>query len=327
MSIVERAMQKAQQRAQARPEPAAGGTAPLVRADEPSPSAESSLPHDVARGAAERPSGGDLAALTARDLKPLVDIDVGRLRQDGRLPLEHLSHQVEEEMRRIKWPLLAAIAGRGGVAPARNNIIQVTSALPAEGKTFTSLSLALSIAKDRESRVILVDGDVARPGLTPALGMGERRGLNDALDDDALEVAAITYQTTVPGLFFVPAGRWHEQSPEFFAGNRMERVLEQLSRRAGQGVVIFDSPPLLATNEAQVASRYAGQVLLVVRSDYTEHRAVLDAIALVEKPTPICAVLNRVEASPLSKYYGQYYYGYDYRYGRHEAGTRDKGGA
>jgi Mrp family chromosome partitioning ATPase len=139
------------------------------------------------------------------------------------------------------------------------------------------------------------------------------------------DVSEVTYQTTVPGLFFVPAGKWHDQSPEFFAGSRMQQVLDDLSRRAGNGVVIFDSPPLLATNEAQVASRYAGQVLLVVRADHTEQRAVQDAIALLDKSTPVSAVLNRVEASALSKYYGQYYYGYGYASER--SGKNDKGDA
>jgi receptor protein-tyrosine kinase len=266
----------------------------------------------VDRKDTDRPDAVDIASLTARDLKPVVHLDVDQLRLERRLPPEELARQIDEEMRRVKWPLLAAIAGRGGVAAARNNVIQVTSALPAEGKTFTSLNLALSIARDREMRVILVDGDVARPGLTPTLRLKSHRGLNDVLDDQALDVSEVTYQTSVPGLFFVPAGKWHDQSPEFFAGSRMQQVLEALSQRAGQGVVIFDSPPLLATNEAQVASRYAGQVLLVVRADQTEQRAVLDALALLEKGTPISAVLNRVEASTLSKYYGQYYYGYGY---------------
>lgn len=330
MSIVERAMQKAQQKAQsqgAQEQPAVAppnpDTAPEAAARTvaiEAPRAVTAEPREP-----ERTAGVDLASLTSRDMKALVHIDAEKLRAEGRMPLDEMARQIEEEMRRIKWPLLAAIGGRGGVAPARNNIIQVTSALPAEGKTFTSLNLALSIAKDRELRVILVDGDVARPGLTPTLGLQEYRGLNDVLDNQSLDVSEVTYQTTVPGLFFVPAGTWHDQSPEFFAGARMQQVLESLSQRAGQGVVIFDSPPLLATNEAQVASRYAGQVLLVVRADHTEQRAVLDAIALVEKSTPVSAVLNRVEASALSKYYGQYYYGYGYGNGGRNPG--DKKGA
>lgn len=328
MSIVERAMQKAQQKAQAQsdPLPPAAGAPPQVQDLAPRPTViDSPRMSETLHPEAESSVTMDPASLTMRDLKPIVQIDAEQLRREGRLPAESLARQIEEEMRRIKWPLLAAIAGRGGVTPARNNIIQVTSALPGEGKTFTSLNLAMSIAKDREMRVILVDGDVARPGLTPTLGLQEFRGLNDVLDDQNIDVSEVTYQTTVPGLFFVPAGSWHDQSPEFFAGARMQQVLESLSRRAGQGVVIFDSPPLLATNEAQVASRFAGQVLMVVRADHTEQRAVLDAIELIEKATPVSAVLNRVEATALSKYYGQYYYGYGYRYGRENGDSEGKG--
>ena len=333
MSIVERAMQKAQLKAQE--QAAHESVAPVPPPVEPVAEApsrpaspafvESSRRVEAPAAEPDRAHGVDLASLTARDLKPLVFINIDQLRLEGRLPADQMARQVDEEMRRIKWPLLAAVAGRGGANPARNNIVQVTSALPAEGKTFTSLNLALSIARDRDMRVILVDGDVARPGLTPTLGLTDYRGLNDVLDDQEMDVSDVTYQTSVPGLFFVPAGKWHDQSPEFFAGARMQQVLEALSRRAGQGIVIFDSPPLLATNEAQVASRYAGQVLLVVRADHTEQRAVLDAISLIDKPTPVCAVLNRVEASALSKYYGQYYYGYGYGDGR--SGGSGKGNA
>jgi exopolysaccharide/PEP-CTERM locus tyrosine autokinase len=249
---------------------------------------------------------------TRRDLKPMIQLDVAELRASGRLPTAEMAQQTEDEIRRIKWPLLNAIAGREGSISARNNIILVTSALSGEGKSFTSLNLALSIVRDRELRVILVDGDVARPGLTPSLKLEGRPGLNDVLEDVSLDVNNVTYQTDVEGLFFVPAGKWHERAPEFFAGSRMPQIIEQLSRRVGNGVIIIDSPPLLATNEAQVVTRYVGQILLVVRADETEQRAVLDALALVDKSTPISAVLNQVRPSALSRYYGQYYYRYGY---------------
>jgi Mrp family chromosome partitioning ATPase len=82
----------------------------------------------------------------------------------------------------------------------------------------------------------------------------------------------------------------------------------------GNGVIILDSPPLLATNEAQVATRLAGQVLLVVHADSTPQRAVQDALALVDKDATVSAVLNRCKPSALSRYYGHYYYGYGYGY-------------
>jgi len=305
MSIVERALQKAQSQAKA-------GQAPATPRPPESPPA---APH--------RPGQAD-NSLTSRDLKQIVQLDVARLREAGRLPPARIATQTEEEIRRIKWPLLNAIAGRDGAVQARNNVILVTSALPSEGKTFVSLNLALSIVRDREMRVILVDGDVARPGLTPALGLEDRPGLNDVLEDVNREINSVTYQTDVEGLFFVPAGKWNERAPEFFAGSRMPQVIDELSRRVGNGVIIIDSPPLLATNEAQVVTRYVGQLLMVVRADETEQRAVQDALALVDKSTPVSAVLNRVTASALSRYYGQYYYGgYGHGYGR---GGRERSG-
>ena len=314
MSIVERALQKAHLAAKGNSSPAPD-LAEDARSEPVTSSSPPSMPAaDLGAGRSAR--GGDDASLTSRDLKQIVQFDTARLAADGRLPSPDMAHQTEDEIRRIKWPLLNAIAGRDGATPTRNNVILVTSALPGEGKTFTSLNLALSIVRDREMRVILVDGDVARPGLTPTLGLEGRPGLNDVLDDTSLDISSATYQTDVEGLFFIPAGKWHEHSPEFFAGSRMPQIIEALSRRVGNGVIILDSPPLLATNEAQAATRFVGQVLLVVRADDTEQQAVQDAIALVEKSTPISAVLNRVEASALSRYYGQYYYGYGYSRGQ-----------
>jgi receptor protein-tyrosine kinase len=258
-------------------------------------------------------------------MKRIVEIDLDRLRSLGRLPPMHAGQQTEEEIRRIKWPLLSAIAGRGHATPARNKVILVTSAEPGEGKSYVALSLALSIVRDREMRVILVDGDVARPSLTPALDLEGAPGLNDVLADTSTNANDVTYRTTVDGLFFLPSGRWHEHSPELIAGSRMPNILDDLSRRVGAGVVILDSPPLLATNEAQAATSYVGQVLLVVRAIKTEQRAVLDALALVDKSTPVRAVLNGVEDSMLSKYYGHRDYNYGSqptrsRYGRHGEG-------
>jgi len=326
MSIIERALKKAQQ--QGKPVPAAAdGVQPSERQIEQqfeqtavpvasTEASEVSVQPVVAKS--DRRPAFDAASLTSRDMKRIVEIDFAKLRELGRMPPDDSSHQNEEEMRRIKWPLLAALGGRGGAEPARNQVVLVTSAEPSEGKSYTSLNLALSIVRDREMRVILVDGDVALPGITATLGLDGANGLNDVLDDPSLDVNDVIYRTTVDGLFFVPAGKWHDHSPELIAGSRMPQIIQDLGSRVGNGVVILDSPPLLATNEAQVATRYVGHVLMVVRADRTEQQAVLDALALIDKSTPVSAVLNGVEASLLSKYYGQYYYGYGAqgRYGR-----------
>jgi receptor protein-tyrosine kinase len=328
MSIVERALQKAQAKARAEASAPAEeeSAAPATHAREQ----ESNHAEPVATQVESRyqsPAHEDPLSLTSRDLKAIVQLDIERLRAAGRLPSEAMAAQTEDEIRRIKWPLLKAIEGREGVKPARNNVVLVTSAMPAEGKTFTSLNLALSIVRDREMRVVLVDGDVAKPGLTPALGLEGRPGLNEALEDASCDVSSVTYMTDVEGLFFVPAGKWNPHAPEFFAGSRMPQLMEALSRRIGRGVVIFDSPPLLATNEAQVATRFAGQVLIVVRAEETEQQAVLDAISLIDKDAPVSAVLNRCKPSLLSQYYGRYYYGHGYGHGYGRGPSVGKGDA
>jgi len=330
MSIVERALQKAQAKAKGAPSTLQSPAEHDATLAEPIAVATMAEPTAVVT---QQPATGEALAAAVHDPKALVRIDVERLRAEGRLPSVDRAVQTEEEVRRIKWPLLKAIEGGEGVAPARNNVLLVTSALAGEGKTFISLNLALSIVRDRELRVVLVDGDVAKPGLTPSLGLEGKPGLNDALEDTNLDVSTVTYQTDVDGLYFVPAGTWSPHAPEFFAGSRMPQLIEALSRRVGRGVVIFDSPPLLATNEAQVATRFAGQVLIVVRAEQTEQQAVLDAIALVDKEAPLSAVLNRCSPSPLSRYYGQYYYGhgygagYEHRYGRPSGDGPGKGSA
>lgn len=313
MSIIERALKKAQQQGKPVGDPTEAAAARLVAGPDsagsvPSLEAETMTLAVRPEPTPRQPVNDD--SRTARDLKRIVEIDYSKLRDEGRMPPEYSSHQTEEEMRRIKWPLLSALAGRGGSPAARNQIVLVTSAEPAEGKSYTAMNLALSIVRDREMRVILVDGDVALPGITPTLGLEGAAGLIDVLDDPGKDINDVVYRTTVDGLFFVPAGKWNSHSPELIAGSRMPQIMQDLGDRVGNGVVIFDSPPLLATNEAQVATRYVGHVLMVVRADRTEQRAVLDALALVDKSTPVSTVLNGVEASLLSKYYGHYYYGY-----------------
>ena len=330
MSIIERALQKAQRQAKGPASENAAPAAQVTPADlaRPVPQADHAPPLASSASATGAPRHYDSdapATPTAMDLKRIVEINYEHLRSIGRLPPVHAAQQTEEEMRRIKWPLLSAIGGRAGDTPARNKVILVTSAEPSEGKTYTALNLALSIVRDRETRVILVDGDVALPSLTPALDLEGAPGLNDVLDDTSMNVDDVTYRTTVDGLFFVLAGKWHEHSPELIAGSRMPQVIEELSRRVGAGVVILDSPPLLATNEAQAATRYVGQVLMVVRAEKTEQRSLLDALALIDKSTPVSALLNGVEVSVLSKYYGHNYYSYGSQGGRRGYGP-PKGG-
>jgi exopolysaccharide/PEP-CTERM locus tyrosine autokinase len=297
MSIVERALQKAQA---AKPqaevptgaEPETADAAAPPTAPEPSPAAASQAPR------------------TSLALGGMVAVNIAELRAQGRLPAEGMAHRTEEEFRRIKWPLLNAISGLGGSTAAANNLILVTSAVPGEGKTFTALNLALSLAREPDIEVLLVDGDVAQPTLSASLGITSRPGLTDVVADPSLDFASIICPTSIDRLFVAPAGARRDNSPELLASARMAALMEDLALRVAPGVVVFDSPPVLATNEAQVLSRYVGQIVMVVRADVTEQRVVTEALGLLDRTKPVSAVLNKVESSLISRYYSYYYYGY-----------------
>lgn len=299
MSIVERALQKSQ--------------AQRARTDPSNATESREFPESTAPGqAGVQPAGvampdeGHRVAVQGRP----VGIDLGRLRREGRLAPDALAYQTEEEFRRIKWPVLNTIFGREGAPSALNNVVLVTSAIPGEGKTFNALNLALSLAREPDLDVLLVDGDVAQPALTRTLGLSDERGLTDLVADPTLDAGAVIHPTNIERLYVVPAGARRDNSPELLASARMASVVAELSNRMSPGVVLFDSPPILATNEAQVLSRYAGQILMVVMADSTEQRVVTEALALLDRSKPINAVLNRVESSLVSRYYSHYYYGY-----------------
>src|SRR5829696_5095666 len=142
MSIIERALQKAQQGRASANLPRPVGASPTGAVAEPAlqppdhaaePLGPLDRPPAVDAGIPGNASPADLMvpSFTERDLTRIVEVDCDRLRSVGRMPPVHAAHQTEEEMRRIKWPLLGTIAGRGGSAPARNNVILVTSAEPA----------------------------------------------------------------------------------------------------------------------------------------------------------------------------------------------------
>jgi exopolysaccharide/PEP-CTERM locus tyrosine autokinase len=309
MSIVERALEKAQARAaQQSAQEASRKELPT----EAPPEAPPAIPIATLEPSEETTRPAPAAEVVALEggRAGSIQIDVEQLRAAGRLASPALAARTDEEFRRIKWPVLNAIMQREGATPARNNMVLVTSAVPGEGKTFTALNLALSIAREQDWEVLLVDGDLAQPALTASLGLGGRPGLTELLDDPAMDVADIIYTTNVRGLSVMPAGRRAENTPELLSSDRMGQVASRFGAPARPTVVVIDSPPVLATNEAQVLSRYAGQILLVVRADFTEQRVVMEALGLLDRTKPVNTVLNRVEPSMVSRYYGYYYYGY-----------------
>ena len=100
-----------------------------------------------------------------------VEIDWVRLAELGFVTPSDVNTKTIEEYRNIKRPLVYNAFGTGSVGIERSNLILVTSSIPGEGKTFTAINLALSIANERDKKVLLIDADVARPSIAKHLGI------------------------------------------------------------------------------------------------------------------------------------------------------------
>lgn len=262
----------------------------------------------VARGALDATAYGiEPAAQRVQVEKRIVTLDQPALRAAGLLPQEKQRRRVTNEFRHIKRPLIMAALGKTEDALADGHLIMVSSALSGEGKTFISFNLALSIALEKDVRVLLVDADIAKPHISAALGLAKEKGLVDVLADPSLDVESLALPTDVAGLSVLPAGRGDETATELLASERMKAVMAELARNDTRRIVLFDSAPLLLTNESRALASVAGQVVLVVRANVTPRSVVNDALALLADNKAVALIFNQSAQTTMDGYYG---YGY-----------------
>ncbi len=224
------------------------------------------------------------------------------------VPGSPLGQSFQDEYRRIKRPLLSNAIGRSSSLVDRGNLIMVTSSMPGEGKSYTATNLALSIAREKDVTVLLIDCDVARRGVSRLLGIEDRPGLVDLVDNEELTVADVMLTTDIPNFRVLAAGSHYDYVTELLASNRMASLVDEIATRYSDRIVIFDSPPLLATPETQVLATLVGQIVFVVETGKTPQAVVMDALEQLPEDKAIGIVLNKNEgASGKSGYYYGYY--------------------
>ncbi len=264
-----------------------------------------SVPSQEGRAAVSRVARAGSPAVDASQSRR-IDIDFPRLKARGFVTPEAGTTQIAEEFRVIKRPIIRNALGQGGARVKNGNLVMVTSALPGEGKTFTSVNLALSIATEVDSTVLLVDGDVAHPSIPELLGAPHGPGLLDLMTRGDLDFADALVKTNVDKLTLLPAGSRHRRSTELLASEQMASLLREMASRYRDRIIIFDSPPLLATTEARVLAANMGQIVMVVAADATSQHAVSQALATVEGCDIVMMVLNKATRTDVGTYYGYY---------------------
>jgi len=215
--------------------------------------------------------------------------------------------QMAESYRALRTSLLLSNLG----APPK--VIMVTSALPQEGKTTTSINCAVVLAQ-KGIRVLLIDADLRRPSIHKTLGMGPRSGLSNVLTGSATLEQAITRSTVLPNLSILPAGTPPPNPAELLASTNMRDVLEQL--RGQYDHIVVDTPPTLSVTDAVVLSPRADAIVLVIRSGQTTKQALRRSRdILMQVNAKVSGVLlNAVDLSSPDYYY---YYEYQGKYARY----------
>lgn len=243
-----------------------------------------------------------------------VDLDLDAMAAAGLVSPNAPRSHIADQYRVIKRPLIANAMGKGSVPIANGNLIMVTSAVAGEGKSFTALNLAMSIATELDNTVMLVDADVARPSILRMLGLPASRGLLDLLVDDKAELSQVLLKTNIDKLTLLPSGTPHSRATELLASDAMTMLIEDIAKRYSDRIVIFDSPPLLLTTESRVLAGHMGQIVVVVHAEKTLQSDVEHALATIESCPVKLMVLNQATAGGVGGYgYGQ---GYGYGYGQ-----------
>lgn len=238
----------------------------------------------------------------------MVEIDRASLRSHG-VDWDKSSATLQE-FKKIKRPLLNNMVG-GSKKPNSfgPNFIVITSAVPGEGKTHTALNLAMSLSYERDYDVLFVDGDTIKRDASLLLGMRDRPGLNDLLNDHSASIDSHIVQTDLNKLKVLPAGSFNDNSCELLSSERMNVILAELLE-AENRIVLFDAPPMLATVEASVLTRLAGQVVVVTEAAQTSHKMVQSVLDQIERDKPVGMVLNKSKKSHGEEAYGSYYDNY-----------------
>ena len=213
--------------------------------------------------------------------------------------------QMSEAYRALRTSLLLTSVG----SPPR--VILITSALPQEGKTTTSINTATVLAQ-KGTRVLLIDADLRRPSIHKTLGLGPRIGLSNVLTGGATLQEATFRSSLLPNLYILPAGTPPPNPAELLASGQMAEILSVL--RESYDHIVVDTPPTLSVTDAVVLSPSADAVVLVIRCGQTTKPALRRSREILSQVNARVSgvLLNAVDLSSPDYYY---YYEYQGKYG------------
>jgi len=175
------------------------------------------------------------------------------------------------------------------------NVLAVTSPGPGEGKTLTAINLAISIAREVDYTVMLVDANLRHPWMLEHFGLANRKGLTDYLTGDTPIAELLLQPKRIEQLVVLPGGRPLTNSAEMLNSPKMVQLVEEMKSRYHSRIIIFDLPPVLSSADALAFSPYVDAALLVIEEGVTQKQDVEHALDLLQNTNIIGTVLNKAE--------------------------------
>ena len=238
-----------------------------------------------------------------------IQLDLKSLSAKGMVDNSAERRIINEEYRAIKRKILSNAFGPLSKTLDRSNVVMVTSSKPGEGKTFTAVNLALSIASEQDKTVLLVDADVLRPNVMKTLGSRNREGLIEYLLGEKRSISDVMLSTNIPKLKLIAAGKSHHLSNELLASEVMRTTVDEFSTRYKDRIVIIDTPPLLGINETSVLANLAGQAIVVCEEGRSKIHDIKSSVAHLNPEMAIGFVVNKSLRQDNGPGYYGYYYG------------------
>lgn len=237
-------------------------------------------------------------------------LNMAVLRRSGMINPEVKTSTIANEFRNVKRKVLLAARDKKS-RELVNNLIMVTSTLPEEGKTFTSVNLSLSLAAERDVQVLLIDCDLHRPSVGKFFENAKQQpGMADLLTNPNAKIADVVRRCeSVPNLSLIFAGKRVDDSPELIASTRMRDLLVQMSEQHRDCIVVIDTPPALTTFEPAILAPHVHQAIMVVSAQHSGRHQIEKALDSISACHSISFLFNK--APKWEQKDGGYYYNYE----------------
>jgi protein-tyrosine kinase len=311
LNSIEKALQKQQQDAESLRESQLSQARPIDEAlpvESSIKKAQRTQPDQTVAQPQSRQDAPIKSSKVVSNAKIILDLEM--LAQKGFVSTDARRQVINEEYRVIKRKLLDNAFGPLSKSLKNSNIIMVTSARQGEGKTFTAINLALSIALEQDKTVLLVDADVLRPNVMKTLELKNEQGLMEYLLGEKDDISEVMCRTNLDKLRIITAGKTHHLSAELLASERMFAAVGEFASRYTDRIVIVDTPPLLGINETAILANLAGQALVVTEEFKTKLVDVENAVKHLKPEMAIGFIVNKTEKVSLEGGgYGYYYAG------------------